>query len=145
MVEEIKVGEYVRLDRNQGINKIVDIEDDVYYLDTEIWDEWGETTWSIYKEKLDKEITKHSPNIIDLIECGDYVNGHLVIAVDRERLEVSIENCAYGSDYEDINGNIDIKSIVTKEQFNSIKYVIGEWLNERSRYKNIKWLFRWKW
>ena len=69
-------------------------------------------------------IIKHSFNIIDLIEVGDYVNGEYTIGV-----------CAYK------NGNIkfievgellrelenkDIESIVTHEQFNSIKYVIGE-------------------
>jgi hypothetical protein len=123
-MEEIKVGEYVRLDRNQGINKIVDIEDDVYYLDTEIWDEWGETTWSIYKEKLDGEIIKHSPNIIDLIEEGDYVNGCEVFQVTSTQLIVRDENglSMWGKKIVEKY----IKHIVTHEQFNSIKYVIGE-------------------
>lgn len=124
-MEEIKVGEYARLDRNQGINKIIDIEDDVYYLDTEIADDWGETTWSIYKEKLDEEIIKHSPNIIDLIEVGDYVNGHLVYSIlidnDFKGVQVESDHLLYHTIEEK-----DIDSIVTHEQFNSIKYVIGE-------------------
>ena len=126
-MEEIKVGEYVRLARNQGINRIEKIcVDGDCILDKFIWNKWGDEVCCIFREELGEEIIKHSPNIIDIIEVGDYVNGHLVIAVDREKLEVSIENCMYGSDYEEINGNIDIKTIVTKEQFESIKYTVGE-------------------
>ena len=123
-MEEIKVGEYVRLDRNQGIRKIQEIEDDCYYLDEEIWDEWGETTWSVYKSKLDDEIIKHSPNIIDLIEVGDYVNGCEVTQVTATQLIVRDENGL--SMWEKKWTEKIIKHIVTHEQFNSIKYVIGE-------------------
>lgn len=108
-MEEIKVGEYVKTHKGK-IYKVTNI----YVL---------KVTCSHTSIRYN-DIKKHSPNIIDLIETGDYVNGHLVIAVDREKLEVSIENCMYGSDYEDINGNIDIKSIVTKEQFETMKYEV---------------------
>jgi hypothetical protein len=111
-MKKIKVGEYVRNDEGD-IGKVKTVTSTGIIIEDE-------------RHIHFDSITKHRENVIDLIEAGDYVNGHLVIAVDREKIEVSIENCMYGSDYEDINGNIDIKSIVTKEQFNSIKYVIGE-------------------
>ena len=37
----IEVNEYVRLARNQGINKIIDKEDDGYILESEIADSTG--------------------------------------------------------------------------------------------------------
>lgn len=126
-MEEIKVGDYVRLARNQGINRIEEIDvDGDYILDKFIADKWGDEVCCISRDNLDDEIIKHSSDIIDLIEVGDYVNGHLVIAVDRVRLEISIENADYGCGYEEINANTDIKSIITKEQYEAIKYVIGE-------------------
>lgn len=42
--KDIEVGEYVRLARNQGINKIIDIYDKKYELETDITNEWGEFT-----------------------------------------------------------------------------------------------------
>lgn len=71
---------------------------------------------------------KHSKNIIDLIEVGDYVNGQEVVTVygydedgndrdDKGIIEVD-DDYAYGVYLEDIN----IVSIVTKEQFASMEY-----------------------
>ena len=70
------------------------------------------------------EILKASHSIIDLIEKNDFVNGHRVIQVDIESLELDIENSMYGCGCETIDGNKDIKSIVTKEQFESMKYEV---------------------
>lgn len=78
-------------------------------------------------------IVKHSPNIIDLIEEGDYVNGvevvdlddgiHLKFANNVSFVDVGI------STYMD--GHVEgIKSIVTKEQFNQMKYIVGDESNE---------------
>jgi hypothetical protein len=64
---------------------------------------------------VDGSITKHSPNIIDLIEVRDYVNGELVASVDEESVEIG-EGWHVKSK--------DIKSIVTHQQFNSIKYEV---------------------
>lgn len=70
-----------------------------------------------------EDIIKASHNIIDLIEVGDYVNGLKVIDI--------VENDIYISDYyaESYIGIVkvkDIKSIVTKEQFEDMEYKIGE-------------------
>jgi hypothetical protein len=76
------------------------------------------------------DIIKSSPNIIDLIEVGDYVNGHLV----KNRRAICNENLGGHPKQVDIGENEDymwlsekqIKSIVTKEQFESMEYRIGE-------------------
>lgn len=113
-MEEIKVGNYIRT-KQWGIAKVNTVSNGKCI---QIKNKNNRVTHYF------EQIGSPSSNIIDLIEVGDYVNGHLVIAVDREKLEVSIENCMYGSDYEDINGNIDIKSIVTKEQFKAMEYEV---------------------
>lgn len=64
-------------------------------------------------------VTKHSPNIIDLIEVGDIVGTFDVLHNDivyiwNEEMLKALK--------EDIENGIKIKSIVTHEQFNSTKY-----------------------
>ena len=65
-------------------------------------------------------ITKSSPNIIDLIEVGDYVNGKCVDEIDTHR------KCLYSYERDDyyIFNERDIKSIVTKENFKEMEYKI---------------------
>jgi hypothetical protein len=70
-----------------------------------------------------KEIEKwkHSPNIIDVIEVGDIVevfdvlHNDIIIVWHKEVLKALKE---------DIENGIQIKSIVTHESFNSIKYEV---------------------
>lgn len=69
----IKVGEFVRLARNQGINKIIDEDDDGFLiLDEMIADEYGDECFEISLQDVDSEITKHSFNLIDLLEVRRY-------------------------------------------------------------------------
>lgn len=120
----MKVGDYVRIKWGNGLQtiskckNIVDMGDtqyakDDYYIHT---DHSGEV---IYKTM----IIKSSPNIIDLIEVGDYVNGMQVTRIcfdeDGERI-LNLSNCILEL------MNDDIKSIVTKEQFESMEYKVGE-------------------
>ena len=90
--------------------------------------------WIIISQKAisghRKDIIKASHNIIDLIEVGDYVNGSKVIDIsiigkDKEKWvwveQMEDTDNKYGDDYVGYN-NEQIKSIVTKEQFESIKY-----------------------
>ena len=78
----------------------------------------------------DDDVVKASYNIIDLIQLGDYVNGSKVIDIsiigkDKEKWvwveQMEDNDNKYGDDYVGYN-NEQIKSIVTKEQFESIKY-----------------------
>lgn len=110
----MKVGEYVRTN-DRGIRKIGKIIDDLFYRDEE--------------DNLHQKgnLIKSSPNIIDLIEVGDYVNGMEVTSIeeDIEGKYVFGYSCE-GFEGETMFYNKDIKSIVTKEQFESIEYKVGE-------------------
>lgn len=127
-MEEIKVNDYVRI-KNGSIRKIIAINEGKekiifgkYRLDKD---------YNNCRSVAEKKIVKHSPNIIDLIEEGDYVNGEKVVAIDYDEDEkgnyynvLGIMNIdddfAYSVDLRAIN----IKSIVTKEQFNQVKYEV---------------------
>lgn len=70
-------------------------------------------------------IAKHSKNIIDLIEVGDFVNGYLVtdkylFAGEKPVLETTGEdtNCKCMCEQ-------DIQTILTKEQYNQNCYKLG--------------------
>ena len=133
---EIKVGEYVRT--NQGyIAKLEDIDEEFMYFDDVIMCYYEKVKLlPINVEILDGTflkaedyVVKHSFNIIDLIEVGDYVNGSRVIEVnkDKETGYVSVEYSIRGKDeimlallYDEDS----IKSIVTKEQFKAMEYEV---------------------
>lgn len=68
-----------------------------------------------------EEIVKHSKNIIDLVEVGDYVNGKLIHKIDKgpNYCYLYYGNCKTFVDYQ-------IKTIVTKEQMASIEYKVEE-------------------
>ena len=121
MENEIKVGELVRT-RNKGIQKIAYLRPNAtvnkyaYFIE---YDDDGDRLNGILKTT---DIVKHSKNIIDLIEVGDYVNGHLVYRIDNNTtIWIETETNLYCGIYES-----DIKSIVTKEQFASMEYKIKE-------------------
>ena len=92
---ELKIGDYVRT------------------INGKIWIITSQKAISGHK----KDIIKSSPNIIDLIEEGDYVNGHLVI---KRHNDLMLE------DTFDLVQDEDVKSIVTKEQFEAMQYVVKE-------------------
>ena len=107
----MKVGDYVRTDIGE-IRKVVRITDDVFVLDKEI----------VFAHK--DKIKKSSPNIIDLIEVGDYVNGHKVVDIAE-----ALKRAVYIEDIKQKGGLIsytrdNIKSILTKEQFESMEYKV---------------------
>ncbi len=116
MENEIKIGEYVRTKSGiiLHIDKIERIQKDIR-IEYRFWDEkkhlWG---------KID-DFLKHSKNIIDLIECGDYVNGYKI--TDKISNYLYTEVLKLNGDYKTIC-DYQIKSIVTKEQFKTIEYEV---------------------
>lgn len=123
---KLEVGMYVRTPK--GIAKIEEITEDrteIYFnCDTGL-------SISFFKKDFTREemakFYKHSYNIIELIEEGDYVNEYLVedmTSVYDNGEEIITLHIASGSNYfqHNINDIKEIKSIVTKEQFESIKY-----------------------
>ena len=70
-----------------------------------------------------------SYDIIDLIEVGDYVNGlridHISEPDKYRKVRIAYHYSEYGND--DVSFvNSEIESIVTKEQFESIKYEVKD-------------------
>ena len=73
-----------------------------------------------------KDIINASYNIIDLIEVGDYVNEYKVYycyCADEDSTGLFIDT-EKGREW--LDKSSQIKSIVTKEQFESMEYKIGE-------------------
>ena len=123
---KIKVGEYIR-DKYGEIHIVYKVEKDIVYCDKPKMENPPFDTYGCRYYDNRADILKHSFNIIDLIEEGDYVNGRLVLQVDYKNKNVCLlipftdtqantNICWYG--------NEDIKSVVTKEQFESIKYEV---------------------
>ena len=106
-MEDIKAGEYVRT-KNGKIDKV---KNNDYYMQQYIECEKG-----LY---LRDNITKHSFNLIDLIEVGDYVNGKLIHKIDKGEnyCYLYYENCKIFVDYQ-------IKTILTNEIYESNCYTV---------------------
>ena len=121
-MNKLEVGMYVRT--KYGIDKIKFISEVMVGLDETL-------SLSLEKELeevLKRDILKASHNIIDLIEEGDYVNGKQVIRINTDYIfDYSEEfKMIYFSENDYIYSKTDIKSIVTKEQFESMSYKVGE-------------------
>lgn len=124
MNNEIEVGEFVRT-KSQGIKRIDGINENAsinrykYKTGESDWDgEW-------YGTIKTTDVVKHSKNIIDLIEVGDYVNGWKVLAktkIKNNEMQVCILTCFEDEHWITIN-NETLKNIVTKESFKEIEYV----------------------
>ena len=124
----MKVGDYVRFKDKRGntyIRKVID---------------GYKAHW--YGCKVDKEannvpyvsaknIIKSSPNIIDLIEVGDYVNGEQVSRIKQcPEYHLGDGILIFNEHNETIYSNFrtskyyDIKSIVTKESMERVTYYV---------------------
>lgn len=122
----IEVNEYVRLARNQGINKIIDKEDDRYILESEIADSYGDITWFLYECELEEEIVKHSKHLIDLIENKDV----LKVRIDKTIMFFGIDEDTSDIKYKELienieNGEYELLEILTHEQFEANCYKVG--------------------
>lgn len=139
-MEEIKVGEYIRF--NDGIiAKVKKIkkayQDNEYYIhysldENNIRNYSGITT---ERSNVKNVIKKHSFNIEDLVQKGDFVNGYEVDDFDGYDEEGNyFENDLGIPIYDDANMDciveyrpirlMKIKSIVTKEQFKAMEYEV---------------------
>ena len=119
---ELKVGMYVRT--KKGIGRVTE------YTKHESWGYIVKVLgqYSCYTHTSNGELSdviKSGDNLIDLIEVGDYVNGKRVYNISivdgLKYLDVEVED--YLSDIPFINAD-QITSIVTKEQFASVKYEV---------------------
>lgn len=133
-MEEIKVGEYVRIvqARRSMISKVYEIEqakcnliDKKYFCMIEGIEEWF----------TKNDIVNHSSNLIDIIEVGDIIQLKGAEKSKYEVLKISWSK-SKGKHIHIINpfrteGGKDIfvediDSILTKEQFEKKKYIVGD-------------------
>lgn len=101
------------------IAKIEYIEDNTAYCDNWLYQSYEDHITFINLDDEDDidEILKASYNIIDILEVGDYVNGFPVIHKENDILK-----CGLLVQFKEN----EIKSIVTKEQFEQMAYKVGE-------------------
>lgn len=115
-MEEIKVGEYVKL--NDGtIGK---------YNINKNWINVVETNNRYIGFDIETDVVKHSKNIIDLIEAGDILEVYFPIRKITKKIVVD----EYFKDSMILNGinyrKIFLKTILTKEQFARESYKVEE-------------------
>lgn len=114
-MEKIKVGDYVRT-KTGKIRKVKNTVAQYYITDRlNITDN---------NQFVEEDILKHSSNIIDLIEVGDYVNGMKIDDIGEiKRFGKTAQKCLWIN----IGDGIDIideeiKDILTKEQYQANCY-----------------------
>lgn len=131
MRDKLEVGMYVRT--KYGIEKIKFIDENFSDGDTTFVATDNDEFRGAYNGKFNgfttrnDVILKASHNIIDILEVGDYVNGHKVskVVIDSLCSFVLLEEVgSYVDNPDDIDAE-DIKTIVTKEQFSSMEYKLG--------------------
>ena len=122
-MKELKVGMYVRFNYHR-----VTVPIQIAKIKEKYYDEMEKYYYYLTDNGLiisEENIIKPSENILDLIEPGDYVNGKRVYNISivdgLKYLDVEVED--YLSDTPFINAD-QITSIVTKEQFSSVKYEV---------------------
>ena len=132
-MEDIKVGEKIRC--NDGlVGELIRIERDD--IDTSL-------KWYVFDDGKNERyvnkpyITKHSFNLIDLLEVGDYVNGEKIIEIQVPEIEiispdnytpddqitVCIFKCGKGAYYRHIKED-EIINILTHQQFEANCYKV---------------------
>lgn len=127
---ELRENIYVRT-KDGIIAKVDYIDDNTIFFDKNLYRTYGDSIDFLEKDNLER-IVKASYNIIDILEVGDYVNGYKVTRIGgtyHGRKDRAIY-CDYQENektgkwimiYDD-----EIKSIVTKEQFEQMVYKVGD-------------------
>ena len=121
----IEVNDYVRINMDNrnciGIGRVSRIVNETIYVNMN-----NKYNFPV-SFQIDK-IVKHSKQLIDLIEVGDYVNGYRVINVINEGLFPSGKCVDIDSSKDSSECTLwenDIQTILTKEQFEANCYKVG--------------------
>lgn len=123
MEEKIEVGEWIR-SKDGFIGKVQKINYDNMEKSNYYICEKDNVMASNYLEN----IAKHSKQLIDLIECGDYVNGYRVENVINEEPCPSWKCVDIDSSKDSSECTLwenDIQTILTKEQYMANCYKVG--------------------
>ena len=115
----MKLGDYVRLDRCQGINKIAGMcfDGKVKWVELQncIFDEWGDETYRIEP----KEIIKSSNDIKKLLEVKDVVH---------YKIKTSLETSGYLIGYTEISDEESLKNIIEDNDYQILGVITKEQL-----------------
>lgn len=118
---ELREGMYVRT--KKGIGRVTE------YTKHESWGYIVKVLgqYSCYTHTSNGELSdviKASDNLIDLIEVGDYVNGKEVTEIMKDE-EGNVTDVLFTEEVESQSYSLlPIKSIVTKERFDFVKYEV---------------------
>lgn len=136
-MNKLEVGMYCKT-KDGIITKVDDIDDETIYFDKDIYRFYGDSIDFLEKNNLER-IIKASFDIIDLIEEGDILllfdkeygkEYKAEVVVESENFTVVVnyeQNDLLNLEYELItNEHIELLKILTKEQFESMSYRIGE-------------------
>lgn len=86
MEGKIEIGEYIRT-KSGRIAKCTKIEHGdipTYYFDNIVFSAGFHNDYNDLQENELSQIKKHSKNIIDLIEVGDFVDGSEVVSIEKK-------------------------------------------------------------
>ena len=115
--KDIEVGDYIRT-KSGKIRKVKTTVAQYYITDR--------LNISDNNQFTKEDIVKHSKNIIDLIEVGDFVNGYRVLEMFKfQNDKYAFTICK--SDFKSICGicsEEDIETILTKEQYSQNCYTV---------------------
>lgn len=129
---KLEIGKFIRTP--YGIRKIVNITKDDGYGKPKVrlieLDRHLNTPYKFdYIFYTDENVIKKcktSYNIIDILEIGDYVNGYLIYEIVEYEDDTRAIVIANDNNKSIIWEKQDIKSIVTKEQFENMEYRLGD-------------------
>ena len=111
----IEVNEYVRTKNGY----IIRVDENTNIFNLGYKEQYVDMETTIYGFTCEEEIVKHSKQLIDLVEVGDYVNGKYVQKIKSDR------NGKYILVLIGIIEEQDIKTILTKEQYLANCYKVG--------------------
>lgn len=116
---EIEVGDFVRTKQGK-IAKLIEVSKNNYYwFDNWIYKESGIPHQGFRIEDTERiGIVKHSKNIIDLIEVGDYVNGERILDITGDYIHTN------ETDHNRFYLAKHIKTILTKELYKASCYTV---------------------
>ena len=122
----LELNEYIRT-KGGIIAKVIGVQSggiEKYYFDKEVIDNFKELT-QIGTENV---VLKHSFNIIDLIEEGDFVNRLEIEKIIEPTQYTNYKKTLYCSEseglYKGVFFNNDIKSVITHEQMEAMEYEV---------------------
>ena len=110
-MKDTEVGEYVRTKNGY----IIKVDEKTVIFDMGYEEQYVDMETTRYGFTLEEEIVKHSKQLIDLIEVGDYVNGELI--TDKWDTRISSIRSNFSEE--------DIKTILTKESYMANCYKVG--------------------